>query len=324
MSQPILAVLGATGQQGGGVARAALADSGRRFAVRALTRRPQSAAARSLLEAGAQVMEADLDDPASLVRAFAGAHALFAMTNFWEHGSGPRELRQAAHIAAAARDAGVRHVVWSTLENTRDFMPLDDPRMPTLQGRFKVPHLDAKGEANRLFLDSGVPTTFLYLPFYWDNLIHFGMGPRRAADGTLAFSLPIGDAALPGIAAQDIGPCALALLAQGGAVIGQHVGIAGEHLTLSQMAHSLGRALGEPVRAHAVDPADYRRLGFPGADELANMFQFKRDFSDAFRARRPVDATRRLHPAALNFDAWLLRHAQSLTAAPHEVAVASP
>jgi uncharacterized protein YbjT (DUF2867 family) len=319
MSRPILAILGATGQQGGSLAHAALADPHRRFAVRALTRRPQCAAALLLARSGAQVLHADLDDRASLAHAFAGAEVVFAVTNFWEHGSAEHELVQAAHIAAAARAAGVKHLVWSTLEDTREFMALDDPRMPTLQGRFKVPHLDAKGEANRLFQDSGVPTTFLYLSFYWDNLIHFGMGPQRMADGTLAFSLPIGDAPLPGIAAQDIGPCALALLARGEAAFGQHVGIAAEHLTLAQMARSLAQALGEPVRAHAMARADYARLGFPGADDLANMFQFKRDFSDAFRARRPVDATLRLHPGAMGFDAWLARHAHEL-AAPRETA----
>jgi uncharacterized protein YbjT (DUF2867 family) len=320
MSPPFLAVLGATGHQGGSLAQAALADPHRRFAVRALTRRSQCVAADALARAGAQVMHADLDDGSSLARAFAGVDAVFAMTNFWEHGSAERELAQAAHIAAAARSAGVKHLVWSTLEDTREFMAPNDLRMPTLQGRFKVPHLDAKGEANRLFLESGVPTTFLYLSFYWDNLIHFGMGPKREADGTLAFSLPIGDAALPGIAAQDIGACALALFAQGAAVIGQHVGIAGEHLTLAQMAHSLGRALGEPVQARAMAPADYARMAFAGADELANMFQFKRDFSDAFRARRPVVETRCLNPAALNFDAWLLRHAHALATPPRAAA----
>jgi len=316
MSRPILAILGATGQQGGSLARAALADPHRRFAVRALTRRPQGAAALSLSRAGAQVQHADLDDPASLAQAFAGAHALFAMTNFWEHGSAERELVQAANIAAAARANRVKHVMWSTLEDTRDFMALHDPRMPTLQGRFKVPHLDAKGESHRLFEDAGLPTTFLYLSFYWDNLIHFGMGPQRTADGDLVFSLPIGDVPLPGMAAQDIGPCALALLAQGEAAVGQHVGIAGAHLTLTEMAHSLARALGEPVRPHAMAPADYARLGFAGAGELANMFQFKRDFNAAFRARRPVDATRRLHPGALDFEAWLARRAHELAQQP--------
>jgi uncharacterized protein YbjT (DUF2867 family) len=308
MPRPLLAILGATGAQGGGLARAALADPARRFEVRALTRRTDSPAARVLAEAGAQVVAADLDDAASLERAFAGAHGVFALTSFWEHFSPGKELAQAANIASAAKAAAVRHLIWSTLEDTREFMALDDPSMPTLMGRYKVPHFDAKGEANSLFAQAGVPTTLLYLSFYWDNLIHFGMGPRRLPGGELAFALPIGAAPMPGIAAEDIGACALALFAQGDAAVGQRVGIAGEHLTLEQMALALGRAMGEPVHPLAMPPQDYARLDFPGADDLANMFQFKTDFNRAFCARRPVAATRALHPGLQGFDAWLARH----------------
>jgi len=314
MSRPVLAILGATGQQGRGLVHAALSDPRQTFAVRALTRHPASAAAAELARAGATLCAADLDEPDSLHHAFEGAHAVYAMTDFWSHGSPEREIAQARHIAAAARSAGVAHVVWSTLEDTREHLALDDPRMPTLMGRYKVPHLDAKGESNRFF--EGVPTTCLYLSFYWDNLIHFGLGPQRGADGVLEFALPMGAAALPGIAADDIGPCALALLRDGPPTALRHVGIAGEHLTVEQMARALGTALGEPVRARTPEPADFARLPFAGAAELANMFQFKRDFEPAFRGRRSVEATRRLHPGALGFDAWLARHAHRITIPP--------
>jgi len=316
MPRPLLAILGATGAQGGSLARAALADPQRRFDVRALTRHPDSPAARTLAQAGAEVVAAELDDDASLARAFAGAHGVFALTNFWEHFSPEKELAQAANIAKAAKEAAVRHLVWSTLEDTREFMPLDDTRMPTLLGRYKVPHLDAKGEANALFTAAGVPTTLLYLSFYWDNLIHFGMGPQRLPSGELAFALPIGEAPLPGIAAEDIGACTFSLFVRGDAALGRSVGIAGEHLTLAQMAAALGRMVGEPVLPYAMPPTEYARLGFPGADDLANMFQFKRDFNDAFCARRPVADTRALHPALMGFDAWLDRHGHRIAVPP--------
>lgn len=316
MNRPVLAILGATGQQGRGLVHAALSDPHKTFAVRALTRRPDAPAAVDLAHAGATLCAADLDDPASLHHAFEGAHSVFAMTDFWSHGSPEREIAQARHIAAAARSAGVAHVAWSTLEDTRERVPLDDPRLPTLMKRFKVPHFDAKAEADRFFAESGVPTTCLYLSFYWDNLIHFGMGPQRAADGVLEFALPMGDAALPGIAAQDIGPCALALLREGPPAALRRVGIGGEHLTIAQMARALGTALNEPVRARTPEPADYARLPFPGAEELANMFQFKRDFETHFRGRRDVAATRRLHPGLLGFEAWLARHAHRIAVPP--------
>jgi uncharacterized protein YbjT (DUF2867 family) len=309
-ANPVIAVIGATGAQGGGLARAILADPARQFALRAITRKPDSPAAEALARAGAEIVHGDLDAPATLAAAFAGAHGVFAVTNFWEHFSPEREHRQAGHIAAAAREAGVGHLIWSTLEDTRREVPLSDARMPTLMERYKVPHFDAKGEADALF--AGLPVTYLATSFYWDNLIHFGMGPRRGEDGGLLFVLPMGDRKLPGIAAADIGPCALGLFRQGQAAIGQRVGIAGEHLTGAEMAAELARVLGEPVQHVAMPFADYAALGFPGADDLANMFHYKHDFNDAFCAARPVDRTRALHPGLMSFRQWLERNVQSL------------
>ena len=311
-AKPVIAVIGATGAQGGGLAQAILADPARQFALRAITRKPGSAAAAALTAAGAEVVQGDLDDPATLARAFGGAQGVFAVTNFWEHFSPERELSQAGHIAAAAREAGVGHVIWSTLEDTRRDVPLDDARMPTLMGRYKVPHFDAKGEADALF--EGLPVTFLLTSFYWDNLVHFGMGPQRGEDGVLRFVLPMGDRKLPGIAAADIGACALGVFRQGKPAIGRRVGIAGEHLSGAGMAAALTRALGEPVQHVAMSFEDYAALGFPGADDLANMFHYKHDFNEAFRAARPVAEARALHPGLMSFGQWLERNVQALQA----------
>lgn len=312
MNKLPIAVIGATGAQGGGLMRALQASPDGRHAARALTRRPVSDAALALAAGGAEVVHADLDDEESLVRAFEGMHGVFAVTNYWEHHSPQAEQRQARNVALAAKRARVRHVVWSTLEDTRALVPLDDPRMPILGGRYKVPHMDAKGEANAVFDELGVPATFLYTSFYWDNLIHFGMAPRRGADGSLVFTLPLGEARLPGIAAADIGACALALFRQGNDAIGRHVGIAGEHLSGAQMAQALGRALGEPVRYQSMAFGDYARLDFPGAPDLANMFQYKHDFNDRYCTSRPVAATKSLHPELQDFDRWLARHRETL------------
>ncbi|HXV41223.1 MAG TPA: NmrA/HSCARG family protein [Steroidobacteraceae bacterium] len=313
MSRPIIAVIGATGAQGGGLAQAILTDPQRRYALRALTRKTDGAAARALAVAGAEVVAADLDDENSLVRAFAGAHGVFAVTNFWEHFSPEREVAQAGNIARTAKKAAVKHIVWSTLEDTRKFVPLSDPRLPTLGGKYKVPHYDGKGEADALF--AGLPVTYLQTVFYWDNLIHFGMGPRRDANGKLLFVLPMGDAKLSGIAVADIGPAALALFARGPEVIGRTVGIAGEHLSGAEIAAELSRALGETVTHYAMAPADYAKLGFPGADDLANMFEFKRMFEAEYRASRPVEATRRLYPGLQSFRTWLERNVQKVPVA---------
>src|SRR5688572_30377023 len=169
----IIAVTGATGAQGGGLVRAILADPNGGFAVRAITRDPSGDKGKALAAAGAEVVAANLDDVESLKKAFAGVHGVYGVTNFWEHFSAEKEKEQAKNIAEAAKAAGVKHVVWSTLEDTRKFMPADDKRMPILQGKYRVPHFDAKAEADAFF--QGVPTTFLLTTFYWDNLYMFGL-----------------------------------------------------------------------------------------------------------------------------------------------------
>lgn len=301
----IIAVVGATGAQGGGLVRAIVNDPDRIFIARALTRDVNSDKARALAKLGAEVMSADLDDPAGLKRAFAGAHGVFCLTNFWEHFSPEKEYAQAKSQAEAAKAASVQHVVWSTLEDTRRWVPLSDNRMPTLMGNYKVPHFDAKGEADREFSKPGLPVTFLLTSFYWDNLIFFGMGPKKGPDGALHFTLPMGDKKLPGIAVEDIGKCALGIFKRSKEYIGKTVGIAGEHLTGGEMAAALTHALGHTVRYNAVTPEEYRAFGFKGADDLGNMFQFKRDFNEAFCAARNPAVAKSLNPALQTFDVWL-------------------
>lgn len=299
-----IVVVGATGSQGGGLVRAICAAPDSGYRARALTRDPDTEAGRALAALGAEVVACDLDNPETVKRAFDGAWGAYCVTFFWNHFDPGLEQRHAGVMAQAAADAGLQHVVWSTLEDTRQWVPLDDDRMPTLMGRYKVPHFDAKGEANHLFTAAGVPTTFLLTSFYWDNLIHFGMGPRPGADGTLEFTLPMGDQKLPGIAAADIGACAFGIL-QRDELIGQTVGIAGEHLTGAQMAAELSQALGQPVRYNAVSPEVYRGFGFPGAEDLGNMFQFKADFEEYYCGARSVEFSRGLHPGLQSFGDWL-------------------
>ena len=301
----IIAVVGATGAQGGGLVRAILADKSGEFTARAVTRNVNSDKAKELAKLGAEVVSADLDNVESLKNAFKGAYGAFCVTAFWEHFSAEKELAQAKSMADAAKAAGVKHVIWSTLEDTRKWVPLNDDRMPTLHGKYKVPHFDGKGEANQFFTQAGVPTTFLLTSFYWDNFIYFGMGPKKDQSGTLAITMPMGDKKLPGIAAADIGKCALGVFKQPQEYIGKTVGIAGEHLTGSQMASAFAKAVGSDVKYNAVEPEVYRGFGFPGADDLGNMFQFKRDFEGYFVGARDLKVARSLNPSLQSFDKWL-------------------
>jgi len=301
----VIAVAGATGAQGGGLVRAIAADPEGGFAARALTRDTTSDKAAELTQLGAEVVQADVDDEESLVRAFDGAHGAFCVTFFWDHYSPETEMSEAGNMARAAKRAGVKHVIWSTLEDTRRFLPISDDRMPVLQEKYNVPHFDGKGEANYLFTDAGVPTTFLQTAFYWENMIYFGLGPHRDEDGQLALALPMGDRKLPGMASEDIGKTAYEIFKRGEALVGRTVSIAGEHLTGAEMAASLSEALGEEVVYNAVPPDVFRGFGFPGADDVGNMFQFKHDFQDEYVGVRDLDEARKLNPSLQTFDAWL-------------------
>ena len=312
MSSRTIAVVGATGAQGGGLVRAILADPDGGFDVRGLTRNPDSDRARELTAQGVEMVQADLDDLDSLVEAFKGCWGAFCVTNFWEHFSPEKEMDQAENLAEAAKQAGVSHVIWSTLEDTRLWVPLEDDRMPTLMDRYKVPHFDAKGEADRFFIAREVPVTFLVASFYWDNLIHFGSGPQRGEDGSLVFPLPMGDKAMPGIAAEDIGKCAYGIFKAGDAMIGETVGIAGEHLTGAEMAAQMAEVIGEPVTHWAVPFDTYRAFDFPGAQDLGNMFQFYHDFEDDVRGSRDVKRTRALNPELMDFGTWLGRYGDKI------------
>jgi uncharacterized protein YbjT (DUF2867 family) len=301
----LIAVMGATGAQGGGLVRAIQADASGPFRARAITRDPGSEKAKALAKLGAEVVGADIEDADSLKKAFAGAHGAFCVTFFWDHFSPEKEMVHAKNMAQAARQAGVAHAIWSTLEDSRKFIPLSDGRMPTLMGNYKVPHFDAKGESDAFFTEAGVPTTFLLTSFYWENFIFFGMGPKKGTDGKLALSLPLGEKKFPQIAVEDIGKCAYGIFKKGAEHVGKRVGIAGEHLTGAQMAAAMSKALGQEVRYNDVPPDAFRKFGFPGAEDLGNMFQFNQEFADVFCATRSLAVSRALNPELQTLERWL-------------------
>jgi uncharacterized protein YbjT (DUF2867 family) len=311
----IIAIMGATGAQGGGLARAIAADRDGPFVARAITRNINSEKALALAKLGVEVVAGDADDPPSLERAMAGAFGAFCVTNFWEHFSAEREGAQATAMARATRKAGVQHVVWSTLEDTRMWVPLSDARLPTIQGEYKVPHFDAKGCVDRIFAEEAAPTSYLLAAFYWENFIYFGMGPRKGPDGELALALPLGGVKLPGIAAEDIGRCAYGLFRRGSEAVGRRFGLAGEILSGEEIAAKMTRALGRKVHFQDVPFDVYRGLGFPGAEDLGNMFQFQAILGDEFLRSRDTAVSRSLNPHLLDFDAWLAANASRIPTA---------
>jgi uncharacterized protein YbjT (DUF2867 family) len=312
MAKKIIAVFGATGAQGGGLARAILNDKQSEFSVRAITRDPSSDKAKELASLGAELAAADIDDSASMKKALDGAYGAYFVTFFWAHFSPEKEYGEAKGMAEAAKAAGLKHVIWSTLEDTRNWVPLDDDRMPTLQGKYKVPHFDSKGEADKLFTELGVPTTFLRVSFYWDNFIYFGSGPKKGSDGKLYLTFPLDDKKMAGIAAEDIGKCAYGIFKAGPELIAKTIGIASDHLTGTELATAFTRALGKEVLYNNVTPETYRGFGFPGADDLGNMFQFYRDFEKDVNKVRDIGLSKKLNPELKPFNQWLAENANRI------------
>lgn len=311
MAKKIITVFGATGAQGGGLCNSILSDKQSEFAVRAVTRDAGSDKAKALKDRGAEVVEADVDDKASVLKSLEGAYGAYFVTFFWAHFSAEKEIAEAQTFAECAKEAKLKHVIWSTLEDTRKFVPLDSNQMPTLHGKYKVPHFDGKGEGDHFFTDLQVPTTFFRASFYWDNFIYFGSGPQKGEDGKYYLTFPLDDKKMAGIASEDIGKCAYGIF-KDPSLIGKVVGVAGEHVSGEEMASAMSKALNIPVVYNNVSPDTYRSFGFPGADDLGNMFQFYRDFEKECNAVRSVEASKKLNPELKSFNEWLRENASRI------------
>jgi uncharacterized protein YbjT (DUF2867 family) len=256
MSQKLIAVVGATGQQGGAVVRALQASG--RFKVRALTRDP--AKHPKLAD---EVVAADLNRPETLKAAFAGAHGVFLVTNAWE--AGRDEARQALAAVNAAKDAGVQHLVWSTL-----------PDVQTISGgTIDVPHFTDKANVERAVREAGfVYYTFVIAPFYYQNLLG-AMTPQKQADGTAGWALPLdpekrvihmGDIA-------EIGPIVLGAFAQPElAGHGEHLPLVGDFLSFNEIIATLSRQ-GHKLSFKQV-PREVFAGWFPGAKDVAAMLAY--------------------------------------------------
>lgn len=270
----VIVVLGATGAQGGGLVDALLANG--KYDVRAVTRNPDSEKGVALKEKGAEVVSADLDDVESLTKAFAGAYGAFFVTNFWESMDVKKEMQQIKNLAEAGKAVGLKHVVNSTLEDTREFFNSVEDKPPTLFEDMYVPHFDGKGELCKLVSES-VPTTHLYTSAYLENFVNFGMGPQPDDKGELAINFCLEDKIMPLVSVKDIGRVA-AKIFEDKELIGKDVYISSpDKLNGYGMAEVFTKIIGKPVKYNAVPFEVYRTFGYPGAAEMANMLKFYAD-----------------------------------------------
>lgn len=281
-------VTGATGAQGGGVARHLLKSG--KYRVRCLTRNPNSDKANALKLAGADVRRGDLDDPASLATALDGAWGVFGVTNYWEHFA--KELPQGLSLVDAVAKAKVPHFIYSTLPYVKKLTG----------GKLEVPHFDLKGQIEEHARALKLGATFTNVAFYFENFMYFSP-PRKQADGSFAFAFPQGDVPLAGVAVEDVGGVVETIFRDPDSFKDRTVGIVGDDLPGTQYAAILSKALGKKVVYSHMPREQFAALGFPGADDLANMFEYNRLHIPNRQA--DVHESLRLYPAMQRFEPWV-------------------
>ncbi|XP_008821843.1 nmrA-like family domain-containing protein 1 isoform X2 [Nannospalax galili] len=287
----VIAVFGATGAQGGSVAKAILEN--KYFAVRALTRDVTRKKALALQDLGAEIARCDLDDAASVEAALKGAYGAFVVTNFWDHLSKEKEVCQGKLVADVAKRLGLKHVVYSGLENVQQLSG----------GKLQVPHFDGKGEVEEYFWSIGVPMTSVRLAAYFENFLTVWKPVKAPGGDHYTLALPMGNAPMDGISVADIGAVVSSIFNSSEEFLGKAVGLSAEALTVQQYADVLSKILGKEVRDAMITPEAYEKLGFPGAEELANMCRFYQMKPD-----RDVKLTHHLNSKVKSFSQFILEN----------------
>jgi uncharacterized protein YbjT (DUF2867 family) len=296
-TQQHILVTGATGAQGGSVARHLLQR--RKFAVRALTRNPDSEKALALKEAGAEIVKGDLDDIESLKAALNGVYGVFGVTNFWEHFE--KEAQQGRNLVDAVAAANVEHFVFSTLPNAKKLT----------NGELDVPHFDIKGQLEEYARSRGLKATFVHVAFYFENFLSF-FPPQKQEDGTFTFGFPQGDTPLAGVAVEDLGGIVAPVFENSEKFIGKVIGAVGDDLPPKTYADIMTRTLGKTVKYNFIPREVFASFGFPGAEDLANMFDFNRRFIP--NRQTDIDQSRALYPELQTFKSWLNTHKEKFVA----------
>ena len=290
-NKPTILVTGATGAQGGSVARALLKSNN--FHVRCLTRNPLSDQAIILAAAGAEVIAGDLNDTASLKAAMHDCYGVFGVTNFWEHFE--EEYQQGKNLTDAVKQSSIKHFVFSTLP---DYYKLSGQTLG-------VPHCDLKASLETYTKSLGIPATFIHVAFYYENFLSFF--PPTADDNVeYYFGFAQGDTKLAMASVEDTGGVVASVFDHREVYTGRTVGVVGEDRTCTEYAAAMSKALEHTVHYAYIPREIFAAYGFPGAEELANMFEVQR----LFIPERSIDLIESygLNPAMQRFEDWLLKN----------------
>ncbi len=284
-------VTGATGAQGGGVASHLLSSG--RYSVRCLARQPKSDKAAALRSAGAEIVPGDFEDPASLKAAMKGCYGVFGVTNYWQ--AFDREVPQGKNLADAVALSGIEHFIFSSLPSAAKLT----------HGQLDVPHIETKAKIEEYSRGLGLPATYVHVAFYYENFLTY-FPPRRIEDGSYVFAFPQGDAPLATVAVEDLGGVVTALFDRGPQDQGRVLAVAADEQPCQEYAATMSRITGQRIAYQNMSREAFAALGFPGADDLANMFELFRRFIPSRHAE--IEECRMLYPGIRTFETWLVEN----------------
>ena len=278
-TEHLILVCGATGSQGGAVARRLL-DGG--FRVRALTRDPQKPEAQALADKGAEVVQGDMDDRSSIDRVLEGAYGVFSVQNFWETGY-DREVRQGKTVADAAKAAGVDHLVYSSVGSAHR--------------QTGIPHFESKREIEEHVRRIGLPYTILRPVFFMQN---WEWMREMILGGTLAQPLDP-DRPFQHVAVEDVGAFAAIAFENPERWIGREVNLAGDEQTMPEIADTFGRVIGREVSYYQVPWDQFEeQMG----EESAVMYRWFNDVG----YEADIASLRQEYPELTTFERYLRSH----------------
>jgi uncharacterized protein YbjT (DUF2867 family) len=297
MTKKRILVTGGTGAQGGSIARALLAE--KKFTVRILTRNPQSAKALALQQAGAELVQGDMDSMESLLAAMEDCYGVYGVTSFWEHFAG--EYQQGINLIDAVKQSDIEHFVLHTLPS---YSKLSNGKYPT-------PHCDIKAMLQGYTISQGINASFVQVPFYYENFFSF-FPPQPAGANTFAFGFPQGDTKLAMVSIEDLGSIVAPVFNNPAMYKGRVIGPVGADDTCAAYADTMSKVLNLDIRYNYIERDVYASLGFPGAEELANMFEVQRLYITSRQA--DLQESLALNPAIQSFESWMIKHKERFKA----------
>lgn len=291
----LILVTGATGAQGGSVADFLLKSG--KYSVRALTRNAGSDKAKALSKAGADIVEGSMDDTESLIKAMKDCYGVFGVTSFWEHFT--KEFEQGENLINAVSKSNIEHFIFSSLPSAKKIS----------NGKYNAPHLDIKAELEEYSKSLDLKATYLHVAFYYDNLLSF-FPPQKGQDDTYSFGFPQHNN-LRAIAIEDLGGIVLRIFENPDEYIGKTIFAAGDSLKPEEYANIMSEVLNKKVVFNFVPMEVFAGFGFPGADDLANMFAFQQEFLPP--PHNDADDCRKMYPELNTFRQWIEKNKEKFS-----------